>query len=395
MPNASPAVLRFTRSQPEKATLEDAICAYLQHMQRKKLRRNLSPAHYDNVSRFLRNLCAAWRVVFADGRQALLPAPAPPPANPRYHRRPPPRIAADAAEAIAWATELFRAPGPEVEARALRNGDTAVADAITDDLDLWLLANPQWQTQNAQANACAAILNCFGWYADTTGTRSPYRRRLAPKFHRECRRNATQEEYEAMVSSGCSENLRLALWCLWHVDGIRPAEMYGMRWTYFKRRSEVSSTLEVPHKTQQHTGKPKVIPLTPRTLGFFLELWRLRRGDGESVFCNTHGTPWKRVSFDQHFRHRRQGLGLACDLTPYCFRHSFATDAVRARVDKGDVATLLGHANKRMLDTVYSHADDYAEHLCRVAIEAEAKIDDLRQGRRRKTPAVIQQGELW
>jgi integrase len=387
-----PVRLPFPRAHQQAPTLENAIGAYLQHMQRKVLRRTLSPAHFDNVNRSLRALGEAWRVVFADGRQAILPATVPPAADPRYRRRPPPRTAADAAEAIAWAAELFPGPGPEVEARAHRNGETTIADAITDDLDLWLLANPQWKTQNAQANVCAAVLNCFAWYDDTTGTRSPYRRRLAPKFRRERRRHTTQEEYEAMISRGCSDVLRLALWCLWHVEGMRPSELYSLRWLHFQRRGEHDSTLEVPHKTQHLTGKPKVIPLTPRTLAFFLELWRLRVD--EVVFHNTAGTPWNRHAFDHHFQRRRDALGLAGDLTPYCFRHSFATDAVRARASKTDVAALLGHASTRMLDTVYSHADDCAEHLCRVARDVEQKVEELRQSRRRRPSEVIQ-GELW
>src|SRR5579862_1365014 len=151
MPEPNPVRLPFPRARHQTDTLDAAICAYLQHMQRKVLRRTLSAAHFDNVNRTLRALGDAWRVVFADGRQAILPAMMPPVTlgKRRYRRRPPPRTAADAAEAIAWAAELFT--GPDVEARAYRNGETPIADAITDDLDLWLLANPQWQTQNAQA----------------------------------------------------------------------------------------------------------------------------------------------------------------------------------------------------------------------------------------------------
>lgn len=385
-----PGRLPFPRANQQAPTLENAIGAYLQHMRLKVLRRTLSAEHFGNVDRTLRALAEAWRVVFADGRQALLPATMPPGDNPRCPRRPPPRTAADQAEAIAWAAELF--PGPQAEASACRNGDTPIAEALTDDIDLWLLANPQWKTQNAQANVTAAMLNCFAWYDDTTGTRSPYRRRLAPKFHRERRRHATQEEYESMVSRGCSDGLRLALWCLWHVDGMRPCELYGLRWSHFRRRAEHDSTLEIPHKTQRVTGKTKVIPLTPRTLDFFTELWRLRVDD--VVFHNTHGTPWNRHAFDHHFQRRRDGLGLAADLSPYCFRHSFATDAVQARAEKSDVAALLGHTSTRMLDTVYSHAEDYPEHLCRVAREVEAKIEELRQGRRRRPPDATQ-SELW
>jgi integrase len=389
-----PVCLPFPRPDPAAATLERAISAYLQSLQRRALRGQLARAHLDNVTRSLRTFAEAWRVGFADGRRAVLPAAVLGPLQRgRVRRRPPPRTAGDAAAAIAWALELF--PGPSLGAQAWRNGETLIADATTDDLDLWLVANSQWRTQNAQANVCAAILNCFGWYDDTTGTRSPYRRRLAPKFHRERRRNATQAEYDAMRGEGCSEALSLALWCLWHLDGVRPDEMYRLRWCQFRWRGPDSSTIEVPHKTQRYTGKPKVVPLTPRAHDFFGEL-RRTAGD-EVVFHNTKGTAWNRISFDGSFRRRRRSIGLPDDLTPYCFRHGYATDAIRGRANKQDVAILLGHTSTRMLDEIYSHAEEYAaEHagrLCELAREVEAKVDALRQTQRAKQAEI--QGELF
>lgn len=397
MPDQAAACLPFRRLEPVEATLERAISAYLQSLQRKALRGQLARAHLDNVSRTLRNLAEAWRVVFDDGRQALLPrTPAGTLQRGRIRRRPPPRTASDAAQAIAWALELF--PGPSDGAEAWPNGQTPIADATTDDLDLWLLANPQWKSQNCQANVCAAILNCFAWYDDTTGTRSPYRRRLAPKFRRERRRNATQAEYDAMTGRGCSEALSIALWCLWHVDGIRPCELYALRWCHVRWRGVTDTTIEVPHKTQRYTGKPKVIPLTPSAYDFFRELRRLRGMQDEVVFHNTKGTAWTRWAFDHHFARRRAAVGLLEDLTAYCFRHGFATDAIRAKANKADVAALLGHSSTRMLDQIYSHADAYpdelAERLCEVARDVEAKVEGLRHAQRRR-PAELVQGELF
>lgn len=389
----NPVCLPFQPPRPEPATLDRAISAYLQSMQLRTKRGKLSAAHFDNVNRTLRRFGDAWRVVFTDGRQALLPRKSAPDDRPaRWRLRPPPRTAEDQTEAIAWAAELF--PGPDCAAKAHHNGATLISAADTDDLDRWILANPQWKTQNAQANICAAILNCFSWYDDTTGCRSPYRRRLAPKFHCERRRNATQEEYDLMTGPGCCDPMRLALWCLWHVDGIRPSELYGLRWPHCKFRTATDSTLEYPHKTKRYTGKDKILPLTPRTLAFFLELQRLRGQTlDDYVFHNTHGTPWLRNAFDHHFERRRDWLGLDKTLTPYTFRHGFATDAVRAGADRSHIATLLGHRGTRMLD-VYSHAEDHAEHLVKVACEVEGKVEGLRQRKRRKTPEVVQ-GELF
>lgn len=374
-----PTCLPFPGPDPAEATLDRAIGAYLHHLQRRALRDKLNREHCANVNRTLRSFAAAWRIAFADGRQAILPASLDvETTRGRFARRPPPRTAGDLAEAVRWAAELL--PGPACAADGWRNGSTRIAEAVTDDLDLWLLANPQWRSQNAQANACAALLNCFGWYDDTTGTRSPYRRRLAPKFVRETRRNATLQEYDSMTGPGCCTLMRIALWCLWHVDGMRPTELYDLRWPHVHDRGPEASTLEVPHKTQRYTGQLKAIPLTPATYAFFVGLRNERTDD--VVFHNTRGEPWNRNSFDHHFQRRRESLRLADDLTPYTFRHAFATDAVVARAAKADVAVLLGHRGTRTLDNVYSKAEVQAEYLCRVARDVEAKVEQLRQSRR-------------
>lgn len=49
---------------------------------------------------------------------------------------------------------------------------------------------------------------------------------------------------------------------------------------------------------------------------------------------------------------------VAPDLTPYCLRHTFATDCARAGVPLETVRWLMGHADISTTANIYQHRDD-------------------------------------
>ena len=51
---------------------------------------------------------------------------------------------------------------------------------------------------------------------------------------------------------------------------------------------------------------------------------------------------------------------IAPDLTPYCLRHTFATDCARAGVPLETVRWLLGHADISTTANIYQHRDSTA-----------------------------------
>ena len=51
---------------------------------------------------------------------------------------------------------------------------------------------------------------------------------------------------------------------------------------------------------------------------------------------------------------------IAKDLTPYCLRHTFATDCARAGVPLETVRWFLGHEDISTTANIYQHRDDSA-----------------------------------
>lgn len=407
---SSPDILPFRAApctvavEPQGDTLGAAVNRYLDHLSLQLQLGELGREHYAGKSRFLQRFVEAWRVVFADGRQSLLAAasPTPRPGKPRGPARP-----TTAAEAITAASRLL-AGASSVGAQAVRNGDWPLARASGDDLMRWILANPQWLSGDAKANAIAAIVGCFAWWEDESGARNPFRRRRAPKFEKGSRREAAPEEYDALAGEGSSLPFRRALWCLHNVSGIRTCEVYDLRWTDFKWAGpEKSAIVLTRHKSFRKTKKPKIIGLTPASFAFFRMLLAERIPEaGDHVFLNSKGTPWDRHTFARHLRRRAFRLGLDAGVekrvSAYCLRHSFATDAEEAGVPLAQAGMLMGHvvddrgsrsdgdAGRPRMTAHYSKADQKVEHVCRVAREVEAKVEAHRKAKRPRKSSEVQ-----
>lgn len=351
-------------------TLAVPIRAYLGHLALKLDLKELSPDHFANVSRALTQFGAAWRVAYPDGRQAMIRA----------------KLAADADAALALAGKtLGRATGAPV---VVRNWDWPLAQASSDDLKRWLLANEQWKTGWTKTNNLVALVACCHWYEEETGVRAVYRRSRMPQIEKASRREADAREYIALMKHTSSVQLRRALWCLWNVQGIRTCEMRELLWTDF--RWEESCIVLDKHKARRKTGKQKIVGLTPRQLRFFRGLERQKLPGTVHVFLNCEGTPWDRHTFARHLRRTAERIGLDAGvvnrMSAYCLRHTFATECDEAGVDQQKTALLLGHAGPDMLRRVYSKIGAKAAPIVEAAVEAEKARRNKRRATRKAKP---------
>ncbi|HWB08625.1 MAG TPA: tyrosine-type recombinase/integrase [Pirellulales bacterium] len=80
-----------------------------------------------------------------------------------------------------------------------------------------------------------------------------------------------------------------------------------------------------------------------------------------ALFRTTEGQPWRKESINSRFYRLRQKLGFR--VFAYSFRHTWATNAIKAGVDITSIAILLGHRDASMLLKVYSHLIQDESHL--------------------------------
>lgn len=131
------------------------------------------------------------------------------------------------------------------------------------------------------------------------------------------------------------------------------------------------------HKTAKKTGKPLVVYLPP-CLQTLTRILAAGKAPDAHLFTNSRGDPWKKDTLNQKFRRCRERAGVSSDITPYCYRHTFATDALRAGVSMAGVAALLGHQSTELVSRVYGHLDQHAQHL----VTAATKISQSRLTKR-------------
>lgn len=238
------------------------------------------------------------------------------------------------------------------------------------DLTLWIESHPQWRSPWTRKRIMATLVRPFIWAEDQELIAySPYR---APKRMRQGRkrRPATDSEYVALMRGG-SRELRRSLFFM-RRTGCRTKEVRELRWVDIDFVRGVIVIEE--HKTigQQNEPLPRTIGLEPATLRFLRNLHRKRRAGQINVFVNCDGKSWDRHTFARHMHRWATRLGLdptASRLSPYCFRHTYGTNAIEAGVGERQLADLMGHTTTRMV-SYYAQTAGKVEHLKRNAAAA-------------------------
>lgn len=114
------------------------------------------------------------------------------------------------------------------------------------------------------------------------------------------------------------------------------------------------------HKTVHHTGRPRIVYLTPPMIKLCRRL--VREHPEGPLFRNTRGELFSRNSIICRFSRLREKLGLARGVVAYCYRHTWITEAIM-RVDVATVAELAGHASLAMIEKHYGHLNQKVHHL--------------------------------
>ena len=82
------------------------------------------------------------------------------------------------------------------------------------------------------------------------------------------------------------------------------------------------------------------------------------------------GRPFSRNNVRCRFRRLREKLPHLKGVVAYCYRHTFATEALVNGVGVAQVAELLGHTSTEMVSTHYGHLTEKVAHLREAARKA-------------------------
>ena len=140
------------------------------------------------------------------------------------------------------------------------------------------------------------------------------------------------------------------------VDHISPD---GTRWTFQK------------HKNKKKTRKALTVYLSP-CLQTLVRIILASRRDSAHLFVNSLGEPWKKNTVCQRMRRLKKVLRIDDELIAYSYRHTYATDALRAGVDIPTVSAVMGTSSE-MISRVYGHLGEHPKHLLDAAKRTTAK----------------------
>jgi len=165
------------------------------------------------------------------------------------------------------------------------------------------------------------------------------------------------EALHQRLLASANPSLRLILEVL-HGTGCRPGEACSVTASEFNAEQGLWQLAK--HKTARK-GKKRFVLLTPVLVELCGQQARLHP-DG-SLFRMLHGKPWTAHKLSERFWELRKRLGIEQPITPYSYRHSFATLMLEQGAPETHVAALLGHCGTTMLHKHYGHLDGRLDTL--------------------------------
>ena len=250
------------------------------------------------------------------------------------------RLSATARRVAEWMVRSFASMYANLPAEAVRKHH----------VESWVGTHPRWgdSTENLAKTRIGAM---YRWGVEQgllagnpiQGIRKP------PIKSRGCEAVISHADHSRLMEAAFPA-LRSVLYAL-RESGARPGEVTSVTAADFLPEQGV--WILTKHKTAHKTGKPRIVYLTAGLVALCRELAE-RHPEGP-LFRNAHGLPWHKIGLAKRVRELRVRLGIGGRVFPYCYRHTFATDALAHGVPDAYVAELLGHSGTAMLHRHYAH----------------------------------------
>ena len=182
---------------------------------------------------------------------------------------------------------------------------------------------------------------------------TPVKDYQSPKRDDEIIQPATHQEIRQILEYTPDHVTRALL--ISYYTGLRPGkELFGLKWTDIDWDQK---TILV--RSSKKGGPPfRIVPLHPEFVGILKELDEkdAKNKDFSSDYIiNYKGRPIK--SIRTALKRAKKKAGITHRLTPYAFRHTFATRVLSAGGDLKATSEILGHSRTDTTTRIYQHTD--------------------------------------
>lgn len=200
--------------------------------------------------------------------------------------------------------------------------------------------------------------------------KNPARNLPLPHVTQDTHRSITDVERQHILH--VAKTHRAGLWVKTMLYcGLRPSEAIDLNWADIDLKNNIIS---VSHSLNSPTTKTQAgIRRVPMPAELALEFAKAKKNCNRThVFATNSGNPyttadkvyrlWRSFKRDldidmgaKLYRNQIVISVVADDLTPYCLRHTFATDLQAAGVPLNIAKVLLGHSDVKMTADIYTH----------------------------------------
>ena len=182
----------------------------------------------------------------------------------------------------------------------------------------------------------------------------------SPKVGRHLPEILTVEEIDAMIAEVDMEKpegqRNRAILEMLYSCGLRVSELCGMKLSNLYLEEGFI-------KVEGKGGKERLVPISERAVSE-LELWfrdrseiQIRPGCEDFLFLSIRrGTPLSRITVFYWVKELAAAAGIAKNISPHTFRHSFATHLLEGGANLRAIQAMLGHESISTTE-IYTHID--------------------------------------
>ena len=160
----------------------------------------------------------------------------------------------------------------------------------------------------------------------------------------------TQKEVKEILRHSPEHLIRALI--ISYYTGLRPGrkELFVLKWIDINWEQK---TILV-RSAQKGGPSFRVVPIHPAFLRS-LKSWYKKTPDKDGLIVHYKGASIK--SIKRSFQTAKKKAGIHRRLTPYSFRHAFATDSLAAGADFKSISEILGHSRPDTTTRVYQHTN--------------------------------------
>ena len=235
-------------------------------------------------------------------------------------------------------------------------GQTPARDLRPHHVLDWLSQQTGWGP-TTQAGAITSVKRLYRWARKVGHLDSDPLAELEKPRPQTRQQILSADQFRVILAGTKDRAWRDFLTALW-LTGCRPGEVAAVT---AANVDLARGTWTVTNKTRYKTTPTRTVYLTAELVEICRAL--VARNPTGPIFRNARGGPWTRNAMACRFARIRQRLGYGPEATAYSFRHLYATDALESGVPIATVSELLGHADTKMVATVYSKLAQRTDHL--------------------------------